>query len=117
MKIPNVNWILLGILIGCFWGIFADLFYHPELKWKKFWDIVRSIYGLLFQFVFNFIGGFAGCVGIGLFLDRYSQGHLGVPELVLLAIALVAVSGKLSDVIYLIPSSMRDWVSSKAPNA
>lgn len=117
MKIPNVNWILLGILIGCFWGIFADLFYHPELKWKKFWDIVRSIYALLFQFVFNFIGGLAGLVSIRLFLDRYLQGHFGAPELVLLGIGLVGVSGKLSDIIYIIPGLMKDWAKSRPPEA
>jgi hypothetical protein len=79
MNIPKVNWIMLGVIIGSFWGIFAVIFYAPPLGWKKLKNIVQSIIILLFQFIFNFIGGFAGCVGIGLFLDRYSQGHLGVP--------------------------------------
>jgi len=112
MNFRNANWILLGIIIGSFWGIFADLFYHPELKWKKFWEIIRSIYALLFQFVFNFIGGFVGCVGIGLFMDRYSSGYFGVPELVLLAISLVGVSGKLSDIIFQIPGLMKKLAES-----
>jgi hypothetical protein len=115
MNIPKVNWILLGTIIGSFWGILAVLFNAPPLRWKKLINVVRSFFIILFQFFFNFIGGFAGCVGIGLFLDRYSHGNFGVPELILLGIALVGVSGKLSDIIYKIPGFMNEMVKSKAP--
>lgn len=106
MKIPDVNWVLVGSIIGIFWGLFAVLFYRPKADWKSFPGVVRSVVIIIFQFFFQFIGGFAGAMGLGLFLDRYSQGHLGIPELVLLAISLVGVSGKLSDVIYRIPGYM-----------
>jgi hypothetical protein len=104
MNFTNVNWPLLGLAVGTFWGIFAALFYAPpDLPWKKTWDVIRSIVVLLFQFFFNFIGGFAGCIGLGLFFERYSHCHFGWPELVLLAVSLIAVSGKLSDIIYKLP--------------
>lgn len=116
MEIPKVNWILVGIIVGSFWGILADFFYtRAQLGWKTRMQVAQSILVLLFQFFFNFIGGFAGCVGIGLFLDRYSQGHFGAYELVLIGISLLGVSGKLSELIYKIPGIMNDIAKLKAP--
>jgi hypothetical protein len=106
MTLPEINWILVGLIIGVFWGIFAVVFYRDEGIWKPFRKAVRSAYIIVFQFIFQFIGGFAGAVGLGLFVDRYSQGYLGIPEVILLAISLVGVSGKLSDVIYRLPGYM-----------
>lgn len=104
---PHVDWFLLGTIVGSFWGVFALFFYTPwpTMKWHKF-QMVRSIYIILFQFFFNFIGGFIGCYGIALFLGRYSQEHLGIPELLLLCIALLGVSGKLSEIVYRSPESL-----------
>jgi ABC-type Fe3+-siderophore transport system permease subunit len=104
MKFPCINWYLLGTAVGSFWGVFAAFFYAPHpLPWRGFWNVVRSVLVLLFQFFFQFIGGFAGCIGLGIFIDRYKQGHFGWIELVLVCISLVAVSGKLSDIIYRLP--------------
>jgi hypothetical protein len=104
-----INWYLVGfaMAVGTFWGVFATLFYvdHP-LLWKGPWNAFRSAYILVFQFFFQFIGGFAGCMGLGLFYDRYSHGHLGWLELVILGASLVGVSGKLSDMIYKLPGMM-----------
>jgi hypothetical protein len=99
---------LLGTAVGAFWGIFALFFYtpYPTMKWGKLREWAGSIYILLFQFVFNFIGGFAGCIGLGLFLDRYTQNRLGFPELILLCISLLGVSGRLSVIIYRLPDTI-----------
>jgi hypothetical protein len=106
MYFPEINWVVVGSIIGVFWGLFGVLFYRPKAVWKSFPGVVRSVMIIIFQFFFQFIGGFAGAMGLGLFLDRFSQNHLGIPELLLLAISLVGVSGKLSDVIYRIPGYM-----------
>jgi hypothetical protein len=117
MKIPDVNWVLLAAIAGTFWGLFAVVFYRPPAAWKTARDVLQSILIIAFQFVFQFIGGFAGVMGLGLFLDRYSQGHFGIPELILLAISLVGVSGKLSDVIYRIPGFMNEFMGQRARKA
>lgn len=117
MKFPEINWVLAGFFIGAFWGLFAVLFYRPKAVWKSFPDVVRSVVIIIFQLFFQFIGGFAGAIGIGLFLDRYSQGHLGIPELILVGVSLVGVSGKLSDVIYRLPGYMNVAFGPKAPGS
>jgi len=45
-------------------------------------------------------------VGIGLFLERFGRNHFGFPELILLAISLIGVSGKLADIIYRLPGAI-----------
>lgn len=108
---PHFNWLLLATLLGSFWGVFALFFYTPwtTMKWRKF-QIVRSVYIILFQFFFNFIGGFLGCFGFAIFLGRYSQGHLGISELLLLCAALLGVSGKLSEIIYRLPENVAEGI-------
>jgi hypothetical protein len=100
LNILRVNWLVLGAIVGSFWGVYALIFYTPyaNMKWRKF-QIHRSLYIMLFQLFFNFIGGFAGSIGIAIFLDRYAHDHLGIPELLLLCIALLGVSGKLSEIV------------------
>jgi len=114
MKIPHVNWVALGIIFGTFYGLLSELFNLPQLAWKTLRDIARSIFTIIFQFVFQFIGGFAGAIGVGLFLNRYSHGYFGVPELILLAISLIGISGKLSDIIYWLPGFMSEFAKKRA---
>ncbi len=105
----DINWVEYGIITGSFWGIFAILFYVPyPLKWGNHFDYVRSVFILIFQFVFNFIGGFIGWYFMSLFLSRYSQGHFSYPEMIVLSLSTIAISGKLSDVIYLLPGALKD---------
>lgn len=108
MKIPDANWVLLAAIVGAFWGLLSVVLNRPPGKWRTPRHFVWSSVVFAFQFVFQFIGGFAGVMGVGLFLDRYSNGHFGAPELILLGVSLVAVSGKLSDIIYKLPGFMSD---------
>lgn len=108
MKIPDINWPAWGVALGTFWGLLSVVLNRPPGSWKTLRNFIRSFFIFAFQFVFQFVGGFAGVVGIGLFLDRYSNGHLGAPELIILGVSLVAVSGKLSDIIYRLPGFMSD---------
>lgn len=128
MDFTRVNWPLVGIFIGGFWGAFAFFVYTPHpLPWKKkknyptpptFWrialDVGWSIVVPLFQFFFNFIGGFAGCIAFGLFFERYSHSHLGVPEFILIVFGLLGVSGKLSEIIYQIPGYIKKLMDTLA---
>ena len=111
MIATDVNWILWGIVTGLFWGIFALFFYVPHpLKWTKCSEVTRSILVLMFQFLFNFLGGFAGWLCMHLFLLRFSRDHFGFPELILFGIALFGISGRLAHVLYELPSALKKKV-------
>jgi hypothetical protein len=113
MNFPDFSWVLFGTITGLFWGIFALFWYtpYPKLKGEKPWVIARSIYTVLFQFAFNFIGGFAGWFCIKIFLNRLSWGNFNFPELILLCIALLAISGRLSVIMYKLPEAIMQKVN------
>ena len=117
MIAKEINWILWGIITGLCWGIFALFFYVPyPLKWSKRSEVARSILVLMFQFLFNFFGGFAGWLCMRLFLLRYWRDHFGFPELILLGIALFGISGRLAHVLYELPGALREKVEAYFPS-
>jgi hypothetical protein len=111
------NWETWGIATGAFWGIFAFFIYVPWPLPRWSWNVPKFvIVGRWFivpfgQILFNFIGGFAGWYLLSMFYERYSRCHFGWPELVLLFLSLVGISGKLSELIWKIPDVFTDIVA------
>jgi hypothetical protein len=111
------NWETWGIVTGAFWGIFAFFIYVPwplprcSCNFPKFITVGRWLIIPMGQFIFNFIGGFAGWYLLSIFHDRYSSYHLGWLELALLFLSLVGISGKLADLIWKIPDVFGDLIA------
>ena len=119
MHLPHFNWVLLGAITGVFWGIYALFFYMPEYKEraKNAWESARRVFTGIFQFIYNFICGFAGWFCLKIFLKRLSWGYFGFSELILLCIALLGISGRLSPIMFHLPGALmkklNDWLGFK----
>jgi|GEM_PF-1218015 len=136
MDFTRVDWTALGVVVGLWWGVYAFIRWtpHPLPWWKKHrhlkkpeddepqdlintscckWGrrkaVANSIVIPIYQFIFNFIGGFAGCIGLGLFFHRFARHHLGWQELALLFLAVAGVMGKFAEVMYAIPNLLKAW--------
>lgn len=119
----KINWILVGFIAGLFWGAFAILFsvryqeyLRPDNDSKKTGNLIRLGFILVFQFLYNAAFAFAGGIGLLIFFDRLKRGFFGIPELLLLLMSLIALFGKLSDLIPKIPGALKELFPTKVSN-
>ena len=101
------HWEIFAIATGVFWGIVAAILYVPHSLPKGMRFLVR-----LYQFIFNFIGGFAGWYCLDVFNTRlrYQKNGFGWAEVLLLILAIIGISGMLSAIIFRIPNAMEKYI-------
>ncbi|NPV83536.1 MAG: hypothetical protein HPY46_08155 [Candidatus Aminicenantes bacterium] len=111
----KINWILIGFIFGFFSGIFAVLFYVPYHSYlrpnnggRKTGNLLILAFLLVFQFIYNATLPIAGGIGLLIFFDRLKGGFLGIPELLLLLMSVIALLGKLSDIIFKVPRALKE---------
>lgn len=124
------SWGWWAFATGLFWGVVAVFLYarppyrllcdkHKEEYWCSCWGGAwRTVFIALYQFFFNFVGGFAGWLFLHLAYARYSAPCTfdGI-ELLLLLLAVLGISGKLSAVIWELPNAVKHLLESLAKKA
>ena len=119
IEIAMKNWVMLGLLMGSFWGFIAMFLYSPQsdMKWGKpwfAWNNIRNIVVFVNQFSFNFVGAFSGVVCLKLLYIRIQQGAFDGFDLALLIFSILGLSGKLSAIIWELPYSVSGLIQSLA---
>lgn len=100
------HWQCAAIATGALWGVIAIMLYGRGFKWTS----AKDFFVDLQQFLFNAVGGVAGWVCLRLLYDRRGTAF-GWPEIALLLIGLLGVSGKLSAVIWELPNALKEKLS------
>lgn len=112
----KINWILVGLLFGLFFGLFAVLFYVPYSIYRESKNIlnyIKLLFIIVFQFIYNAAWPFAGGIGLLIFFNRLKRGFLGIPELLLLLMSVIALLGKFSEIIFKAPEALKEILLNK----
>jgi hypothetical protein len=121
------NWGWWGLGTGIFWGTVAVFLYarppykylcfkHREERWCSCWGgALQTVFIAIYQFFFNFVGGFAGWLLLHLAYERYfCPCSVDGTTIILLLLALLGISGKLSAVIWELPNAVKNLLESLA---
>ena len=121
------NWGWWGLATGLFWGTVAVFLYarppyrllcykHMNERWCSCWGgAPQTVFIALYQFFFNFVGGFAGWILLHLAYERYfPNSAVDGTMIVLLLLALLGISGKLSAIIWELPNAVKNLLESLA---